>query len=252
VIFIDHYHERLNSIFTQFQFARKAIKGFIEQNEPDTEMPAPPPKFTLASLMGKSGIEDLLTNLGTRAEFAKGGFPTKYKKLENRLAQNEVVLIVAVFEDQLKAIHREVLRQNPLLLNPDRQIKLGKLVALKQDKVIEDEIESAVQALDRQSAKERARAFAKLDLPWGSQVDAVEHVTHLRNRILHENIDVEVKGWDLTSAQIVSVLLPLNLYFRAEELYPSGFDSGVSHEEMEHTRSLVQETMKNAKPQQPS
>ena len=54
----------------------------------------------------------------------KGGFPERHKDLENRLAQNEVILLVAVFEDLVKSVHREVLKQNPKLLDGTRQIPL--------------------------------------------------------------------------------------------------------------------------------
>jgi hypothetical protein len=250
VIFLNHYLDRLYSIRVQFEFARKAIKGFIEHTEPDTVIPSPPPAMTLASLMSTTGIEQMLNGMSARIEFAKGGFPDKYKKLENPLAQNEIILMVAVFEDQMKAIHREVLRQKPSLLNPDRQIKLGKLVALSEQRVIEGEIESAVQVLDRQSVKDRAKVLAKLGLPWGTRVEPVDHMSILRNKILHEDIDVQVGGWELSLAMITAVILPLNLYLRAEKLYPSGFDSGVSDDEKEHTKALVEKTIKNRKLQQ--
>jgi hypothetical protein len=75
-------------------------------------------------------------------------------------------------------------------------------------------------------------------------------MTTLRNRILHEDIDVEVSGLDLSMAMITAVILPLNLYFRAEQLYPSGFDSGISQDEQEQTKAVVQKAMKKRKPQQ--
>jgi hypothetical protein len=246
MIFLNHYLERLESIRVQFEFARKAIRGFIEHTEPETVMPSAPPAITLASLFGGTSIEEMLT---ATMEFAKGGFPDKHKKLENRLAQNEVVLVVAVFEDQMKAIHREVLRQNPSLLNPDREIKLGKLIALREQKVIQDEMELAIQVLDRKSVTDRAKAFAKLGLPWGTRIESAEHMTTLRNRILHEDIDVEVSGLDLSMAMITAVILPLDLYFRAEQLYPAGFDSGISKDDQEQTKAVVQKAMKKRKPQ---
>lgn len=148
----------------------------------------------------------------------------------------------------MKAIHREALQQKPSLLNSDREIKLGKLVALGEEKVIQAEIESAVQVLDRQSVQNRAKAFAKLGLSWGTRSEPVEHMTKLRNQILHEDIDVQVNGWELTSAMVTAITLPLKLYLRAEELYPLGFDSGISEDELQQTRALVQKALKNRKP----
>src|SRR5262249_48935876 len=125
-----------------------------------------------------------------------------------------------------------VLRQNPSLLNPDREIKLGKLVALKEQKVIEDEIEYAVQVLDRKSVKERAKAFEKLGLPWVDDLDTIERVIILRNRILHEDTNIEVSDLDLGNARLIAMGTPLHLCMTAEDNYPSGFHSGVSLQEM--------------------
>ena len=230
MLYYEHYFQRLESIQAQSDFGRKAIKQFIESSEPSRTLPTEPePTVPLSAFLGND--DESAKTIIKYMESVRGGFPEKYKDLENRLAQNEVILIVAVFEDQMKAIHREVLRQNPSLLNPDREVKLGKLIALKEDRVIEDEIESVVQALDRKTVKDRAKAFEKFGLAWGTRAETVEKATLLRNRILHEDTDIEVTGWDLTNARSSAIVLPLQLYIAAEALYPKGFDSGITAEE---------------------
>lgn len=239
----EQYFRRLESIQVQFDFARKAIKGFIQNTDPSIPLPKEPnPISTLADLH-MDDDQKWIAQVLESVEAVKGGFPEKHKDLENTLAQNEVILIVAVFEDQMRAIHREVLIQNPSLLNPDREIKLGKLVALKQERVIADEIERAVQALDRMSAKDKAKAFEKLGLPWRHRVEAVERVTLLRNRILHEDTEIVVSGWELGSARSTAIALPLQLYFVAELLYPNGFNSGVTAEERGKWAKQVTESL---------
>lgn len=78
----------------------------------------------------------------------------------------------------------------------------------------------------------------------GSRVEAVEEIPDLRNRILHENLDTEVTGIQLARAMVTAVGLPISLYFIAEKVHPSGVDSGMSEEELENSRDLVDRAMK--------
>lgn len=225
MIQVEQYLRRLDSIQLQYEFAREAIKGHIERTDVSaaSEMPDFETMIPLDRLLDVSE-EEFADWMDKYVESFKGGFPAKHKELENRLAQNEIILMVAVFEDMLKSIHREMLRQKPTFLNPDREIPLGKLTALGGEKVIEEEIERAVQSLDRQTVAERAKAFQKIGLPWNTKPEDIEGITRLRNEILHENVDRSVSGWELHKCRTLMTGLPLHLCYTGWQLFPDAFE----------------------------
>jgi hypothetical protein len=231
-VIIEQYLQRLESIRVQFEFARSAIKGYIDH----VEMQEKIEQALQASETADEVIERLIEPSGTELsdeefmkmidqymESQKGNFPEKHKDLENRLAQNEIIIMVAVFEDVLKSIHREMLRQQPTLLSSDRQISLGRLAAFGGEKIIEEEIERAVQALDRQTVAEKAKVFQKIGLPWNKKPEEVEDITRLRNEILHENVERQVSGWELHTCRKLVLRLPLHLFYLGWQLYPKTF-----------------------------
>jgi hypothetical protein len=69
----------------------------------------------------EKGIESFKS--GTRSTF-----PIRVEELRNRLRQNQLILYHAVTESFLKDIHREVVRQDPSLLNPKRKIELQEVL----------------------------------------------------------------------------------------------------------------------------
>src|SRR5258707_11474973 len=132
MIRLEDYLRRLDSIQQQYNYAREAIMGFIEIQNPTKKVPRPKTleQAMPLNMLADGSDEEFLKRIGEFVESIKGGFPEDKKDLENRLAQNEIILLVAVFEDQLKSIHREVLRNNPKLLNPDKMVRLGRLSEL--------------------------------------------------------------------------------------------------------------------------
>ena len=170
----------------------------------------------------------------------KSSLPTRIEAMANRLLQNQLILLVAVFESFMKDIHREILLQNPGHLRGDRKIPLGKLVKFSREEIIEEEIQREVQSLDRKNVRERAEYFAKLlDMHWLSEwANPWERALDLRNKVLHEDPDAQVTDADLHSAYLFCTNLPLACVLKGSVLYPDGFEwSGVDSsrvlEEME-------------------
>ena len=222
MIRLEDYLLRVQSITEQYEYARYAIKGFIASIDPEALTKIKHPPIALEAFLNPSD-EEFLNAVRHHIEELKGGFPEDKKDLENRLAQNEIILLVAVFEDQLKSIHKEILRQNPKLLSADREISLGRLAALGGDAIIAEEIERAVQLLDRLSLKEKAKAFAKIGFPWKANILQIEMMITLRNTILHEDTNQKVSSWDLMNARIQALSLPAQLYWDGFAIYPSAF-----------------------------
>ena len=234
----DEYLQRITSVFSQFQLARRAIDGFLKSDEAVV-------RFLHEELekLGQrlvQGAEKHNVALEGDSSFASDRFrmdlsiaraelPKRLEEVEQRLRQNEVILLIALFENEMKEIHREMLRQNPQLLKPDRQVSLGKLVSQGTKNVIESEIDRDVQSLDRKSVEERAHYFQNhLNLDWfnGKVTPLVRVAVDCRNRILHETPNTEVPDFELMTAQFVAFHLPLYCCLQGAAEYPSGFTMG--------------------------
>ena len=152
--------------------------------------------------------------------------PKKLEASENRINQNELILMMAVFESIMKDIHREVLRQKPSLLKPDRKIDLGRIISTGSSSVIEEEIEREVTSLDRKNLDEKCRYFeATLDLSWGDKfvLNSVKKSLRKRNIILHEDPDTVIDQKDNMFALLASMTIPLFCIAQGSVLYPEGF-----------------------------
>jgi hypothetical protein len=224
VIHLDDYLARVASIKTQFYYMRHAIVGFIASQGANLPASKTPDDMIAITDPAKASDEEFLSEMDKFVEQMKGGFPNDKKEIENRLAQNEIILMVAVFEDQMKSIHREILQQNPKLLNDERAIPLGRLTSMGEKAIIEEEIERAVQLLDRSKVQDRAKSFEKLGIPWEMPVEKVERILNLRNEILHKDMNKEVSGWDLTHTYGIILVLPWGLCSKASKLYPNAFE----------------------------
>jgi hypothetical protein len=226
MIRLEDYFRRVESIQTQYNYAREAIMGFMTSKYPTKALkPKTSERMVPLSSFASGSDPEFIKQLTEYVESLKGGFPDDKKDLENRLAQNEIILLVAVFEDMLKSIHREMLHQNPKLLSPDVKINLGKLAALGENAIIAEEIERAVKSLDYENVKARAKAFEKIGLSWNGDVERVEHILNLRNEILHQDMNKHVSGWDLTLARSLVLTLPLHLCWEGNRLYPDAFET---------------------------
>ena len=231
VINEEDYIIRQTSIQSQFDFARRAITGYLRHQNAGE----PSPQFMTLSAMMKQveeaekiyGENEAWKNMLQKfLDQLKGGFPEKHKELENLLAQNEVILLVAVFEDFIKSVLREVLKQNPKLLNGERQIPLGRITAGDVQDLIEEEIDREVFSMDRKSVSDRAKYFEeRLRLPWPSKqtVDAVERISKMRNSILHDDMNRAVTGADLLQTRFFTAIVPIHLIRLAAQKYPAGF-----------------------------
>lgn len=231
----EDYIIRQTSIQSQFDFARRAITGYLRHENTG----APSPQFMTLSTMMKQAeeaekiygeSEAWKNTLQKFLDQLKGGFPEKHKDIENRLAQNEVILLVAVFEDLLKSIHREVLKQNPKLLDGTRQIPLGKITSVNMQELLAEEINREVSSMDRKNVSERAKYFdERLKLPWPSKktVDAIDTILKLRNLILHEDMDRVITGADLMQTRFFTAMVPIHLIRLGAQKYPAGFKAVV-------------------------
>lgn len=241
MIRLEDYLRRVESIQTQYDYAREAIVGFIMSKDPQALKPKTLNQMIPLSSLADDIDDEFIERMSKYVESLKGGFPDDKKDLENRLAQNEIILLVAVFEDFMKSIHREMLRQNPKLLSPDPQIKLGRLIESGETAIIEEEIERTVRSLDYKNVQDKAKAFDKLGLQWSVKLDKVERVLQLRNEILHEDIDKEVTGWNLSETRILVVSLPSYLCLKGNRLYPDAFEIMIEMIDYVNRRSATEE-----------
>ncbi|MCI0331086.1 MAG: hypothetical protein L0196_09125 [candidate division Zixibacteria bacterium] len=230
----NQYIDRFAITCFQFGLAEKVFDDFQSKEKNLHRMGQQELKrFTdIVSKFAKESELETFKNWALSKE-AKETFKSVYEEvfshdLKNRLYQNRLILQVALIESALKDIHREVLRQKPTLLREDRQIPLGKLVALGPDRIIEDEIEREVQSLDRKTVKEKYIYFdEKLNLDWfeGSIVSLFETIVDTRNKILHEDPDLKVDNTHIALANLVGMSLPEWCILQAIILYPGGFQA---------------------------
>jgi hypothetical protein len=180
----------------------------------------------IANSLAKAYASHLKTNLSAHIEFA-----------DNRIAQYELILRGAFFEEEIKEIHRHILFAEPKLLKPDRKIDLGRIVTTDYEQLIEEEIEAEVRSLDRQSVEKRAEYFQdRFKLKWATgQVEqevglagvigGVSSVLDIRNKILHETPDAVITAAVLQSARLYLTYVPNACTEQAAKLYPSNFSA---------------------------
>lgn len=229
----NQYLARVVSAIEQVKLARRTLVDFAKAPdavskfiaEETTEL-----REVLGRLADRAAPEDAVKRRNELFErYVEGrhqSLSTQLVDVENRLNQNEVILLAALFENQMKQIHREVLRQDPSALKSDRTVPLGKLIAEGRDVIVEDEIEREVQALDRKSVADRAKYFReRLKIDWfgDTAVPLVERVLTLRNDLLHENPDMLVSTNDVEYARFVALAVPMYCCLRAADRFPSAF-----------------------------
>ena len=130
----DDYFDRMVSVEEEYQFAQRALHSFATTKETVDQ-------FAHEEL---GSFHELLTNapkkfgvanrksLGFCARWhcsifriCQGECTAPRREIENRMRQNHLILLVAITEEQLKTIQREILRHNLSLLSPDRQNFVG-------------------------------------------------------------------------------------------------------------------------------
>lgn len=228
----DDYFKRVINLKVEFELAEKALEDW----KSDSNLIARHAKQEF------EGLREMITQaLGDDHErpipswFSDESVVVKYlesissSKVEMatafkiRLSQNRLVLQVALFEGFLKDLHRAILRSSPNLLRHDRDVPLGKVIAVRKEQIIAEEIEREVQILDRQSTEKKADYFkTRLHIDWfgGTMVPIMDAMIKARNEILHENPDREISRFEGIALEIVTTMLPLNCVAQAAVLYP--------------------------------
>jgi hypothetical protein len=250
----DDYVERVISVMRQFDMVRKALVDFrdsparLEQVAHDSvsELLETIRRFSGSRLSGaqerrtesrKPLPEDLVHGFYAEhesvkqhfrevGEDAKNDFVEKARVALNRVNQNELILMVALFESQMKEIHRGVLRQAPALLKSDRQVSLGRLISDGAESLIELEIEREAQSLDRKSVKDRAAYFHKhlgLEVDDAESIRCWEQMVEARNELLHGDCDKEITDSQLKLMHAVVLLVPFRYCEQCAKRYPKGF-----------------------------
>jgi hypothetical protein len=234
------YLSRLTAINMQSDLALRAINGFLDSNEAVEaylkEELETTRQFTIDAAksvdfdpkehwaFSEEGSEKYLSGV-------KEALPKQLDEVINRIRQNKLLLLVAVFETFMRDIHRGIIRADPTILKADRQIPLGKIIAKPIEELLEDEIEREVQILDRQSIEKKYEYFNKrLNIDWfeGTIIPLMKPVFELRNKISHEDPDIIVTDEDLKMAHLVTYSLPITCAMQAAILYPDSFKYGDS------------------------
>jgi hypothetical protein len=244
----DQYVERITSVMKQFKMVREALNTLedpaklaaVADEEVSSTRKVLSEMFRKSlALKGRPTESAAVTAEQTSSSHtfvdqyfetirneAMSSFLRQVEDARNRVNQNELILLVALFEMQMKDIHREVLRLDPSLLNADRQVPLGRIIAEGSEAVIRLEIEREVQSMDRKSLAERATHFQqrlRIDWPDNPDVSAVRRVVEARNRVLHEDPGMTVSDDQLQEVLLVALFLPFHCCRQCVERYPAGF-----------------------------
>ena len=237
MIDIDDFLKRITTIAMQFDLAFEAIAGF-RGSEEALRVYANKELDDLRKMIGEAAKKSdidlnqhwVFTEAGAEKYITglKEEIDPRLEEVGNRLRQNKIVMLMAVFEATMKDIHREVLRAKPSLLRPDRGIPLGRLIATSKEEILDEEIEREVHALDRKNIEDRAKYFdERLNLDWfgGTIVPVARISCDLRNNILHTDPDVVVSDFDVNTTYLVAFSLPTVCIIQGALLYPDHFSS---------------------------
>ena len=230
------YWNRSIEVFIQFDLAKKAMKSFRDTPEAVSNYATEEIEKIKKDVLdhfgekGKIPKESWLYDSNKVSKYIKDtmeSLPTKLEAVENRLNQNHLILQITLFESFMKDLHRELLQQNPSFLNPERKISLGRVVSLGLDHVINEEIEREVQSLDRKSIEDRCKYFQeRLSIDWsfaGTMIPVIKLITDKRNKLLHEDPDINVDQDDLTFASFACIGITMVSTIQAHLAYPEAF-----------------------------
>ena len=232
----EDYWKRFIDVFIQFDLARKAISGF--RDTPEAVKKYAEEEFEnlrkdVQNHFEQQGLNPHNTWMYENTKVEKyledtmSSVPTRLKHVENRINQNQLIIQVALFETFMKDIHREVLRRNPGLINPDKKVSIGRIVSEGLNSIIEEEIEREVHGLDRKSIEERCEYFkSRLAIDWsfdGTVLPPIKAVLESRNAILHEKPDLEVTEIELTLGMSILIGIPMVALVQAHLHYPDTF-----------------------------
>ncbi len=232
----DLHVELLRQSLKHFSIDKKAVQAFVDQQEQECSkrvdvvlaIDQDRPRDKIDDIFVKAEGNRLRREIQHHVEFA-----------ENKINQMEMVLRCAYFEAEMKNIHRHCLYAKPTLLKSDKKIDLGRVVAKGGDTVVEEEIEHEVKKLDAESTRTRASYFKDtLNLDWGNPVmpepklrisheacvDAIDEVTKLRHKVVHEESDYVVSLDALQKARSFYTFVPNCCAAQAVEIYPSQFE----------------------------
>lgn len=234
----ENYWKRYIDIFIQSDLAIKAMHAF--RDTPDAVRKYATDEFEVLRKdvqdhLQKRGLNPQETWIYDDAKVKKylnytiTAVPTRLHSIENRIHQNQLIIMLALFETFMKDIHREVLRQNPGLLNPGRKVPIGRVLSEGLNSVVEEEIAREVHGLDRKTVEDRCEYFkSRLSIDWSfdnTMPPLLKEVLESRNAILHENPDLEVSEFDLTIAMTVCIAIPMVSMVQAHLHYPDAFAS---------------------------
>lgn len=232
----ENYWKRYIDIFIQSDLARKAMSAFRDTSEAVRKYATDEFEVLRKDIhdhLEKRGLNPHETWIYDNAKIEKylndtmTAVPTRLQSIENRINQNQLIIIVALFEAFMKDIHREVLRQNPGLLNSDRKVSIGRILGEGLNSVVEEEIAREVHGLDRKTIEERCEYFKnRLSIDWSfndTMPPLLKYALESRNAILHENPDLEISESDVTVAMIVCMAIPMVAMVQAHLHYPDGF-----------------------------
>ena len=232
----ENYWKRFVDVFIQFDLAKKAISGFRDTPEAVrkfAENETESLRISVKEYLEKKGADFQDTWLYDETKFEKyventiETIPNRLPDIENRINQNHLILCVTLFETFMKEIHREILHQNPQLLNPDRKIPLGRVISAGLDRVIEEEIEREVHNLDRKSIEERCEYFKdRLSIDWsfdGTVIPLIKSIIDQRNAILHIDPDINIEEFDLHIALSICMGISMITIVQAHILHPKAF-----------------------------
>lgn len=143
-----------------------------------------------------------------------------------RLNQSQLLLWIAIFEAFMKDCHYEILKQQPKLMDPDRKVALGRLVAIGMNDLLEEEIRRQVSALDRMSIEAQDKYWCEtLKVNWfdGKAAPVLKIALDHRNKILHEDPDAATDDDMLGLCLTICTGISWVTIVHGAVLYPKGF-----------------------------
>jgi hypothetical protein len=252
------YRTELEKLWRQFDFARFALKGISTTRKRAFFKEEYQREISKFEAMGnasaeakepfeKAGIDfdkiaaSILEH--SKAHYRKELRPKNHRVyeegIEDGLRQSELLLLVAYFEEFLKAFHRTLLCADAQRLFEERADNKGKIqMKLKVEDIFQGSmddvrralIEKEINDLDREKIEERVKHFQQsfgVSIGESKTVERLQHFMELRNDITHHILDPEririPNDAEIKEARDLFYWAASSLWYSASQKYPKHF-----------------------------
>ena len=232
MINIIDYMIQTSSLSLQFDLSRKSLNLF-KSNPKDFSKYCKQQLNTIYNNMKYSKKKISLKKI--HQEFyssTQSNTENRITELYNRINQNEYILVFSLFEIFLKKCITNIFKAYPNFLNPDRDIKLGKIISNDKETILKEEISREINIFDRKSPIEKGEYFLKkfkidIDITNDkglSMLKQYEINNSIRNKLIHEDPNLIVNDNDLQLLLGSSIIISTIIVYQGHSLFPDVFE----------------------------